>query len=176
MKWFFAIFFSFSFVFLSVFGINCFYGYLFPIKYEAEIAAASERFGVEKSLVFSVVNVESGFNKTAISSKGAVGLMQLLPSTAEELAANLGMKDFDLQNPEDNITLGTYYLSILSKKFENSDAALCAYNAGPANVTRWLQDEEKSEDGKILKEIPFVETRNYLQKIQKNLKYYSKKV
>lgn len=174
MKWFFYAFFAFCFIFLSVFATNCLYGHLFPTKYLQEVKSASERFSVDEALVFSVINVESGFDRNAVSSKGAVGLMQILPSTAQELAQKLQMKEYDLQNPEDNITLGTFYLSILTKKFEEEQSAICAYNAGPANVTRWLQDGELSEDGKSLKTIPFYETRGYLKKIQKNMRYYSK--
>ena len=174
MKCFFCVFFSFCFVFFASFGVSCFYGRLFPVKYQNEIADASEAFGVGEELVFSVINVESGFDKNAVSSKGAVGLMQLMPATADELAQKLGMEGYDLKNPQDNIKLGVFYLAQLQEKFGEIDVSLCAYNAGPANVTRWLQDKEKSDDGKTLKEIPFYETRNYLQKIHKNLRYYSK--
>ena len=176
MKWFFAIFFSFSFLFLTVFGINCFYGYLFPIKFLQEVEVASERFDIDKSKILSMINVESHFNEKAISAKGAVGLMQVLPSTAQEVAQKLNMKSFDLKNPKDNIVIGTSYLVTLIEKFKDFDVALCAYNAGPANVAKWLKDEDLSVDGETLKKIPFYETREYLEKIQKNLRYYNKKM
>ncbi|MGN1201478.1 MAG: lytic transglycosylase domain-containing protein [Candidatus Caccovivens sp.] len=172
MKWFFAIFFSLSFIFLSVFGVNCVYGYLFPLKYQEEVASACNQYDVDKAIVFSVINVESHFNKNAISSRGAVGLMQVMPSTAQYLAEQLNLNEYDLTNPEDNILFGTYYIHVLLKKFENIETALCAYNAGPTNVKGWLADAEKSDDGITLKNIPFEETRNYIEKYRKNFKYY----
>ena len=153
----------------------CFYGYFFPTKFKEEVASASEEFDVEKAMIFSVINVESSFRKDAVSNKGAVGLMQLMPETAKELAKKLEIEEYDLKKPEDNIKLGTFYLSVLKKRFDNTKTALCAYNAGPAKVSSWLADKEYSEDGKMLKKIPFKETREYIEKINKNLKYYSKK-
>lgn len=181
MKWFFAVFFSCSFVFLTVFGINCVYGYLFPVKYESEIEYACKKCSnnsnceVNKAVVLSVINVESHFNENSISSRGAVGLMQVMSSTAEEVASQLGLKNFDLKNPSDNILIGTFYLNKLVQKFDNLETALCAYNAGPSNVKAWLLDSEKSDDGKTLKEIPFKETREYIQKFRQNFKYYQTK-
>ncbi len=176
MKWFMATFFAVSFIFLTAFGVNCCYGFLFPMKYADEVSVACKRFDVNEAIVFSVINIESHFNANALSKKGAVGLMQVLPSTAEGLAKEIGLDEFDLTNPKDNILIGTYYVKQLSKKFENVETALCAYNAGPANVNAWLKDEDKSEDGKTLKKIPFAETNGYIKKFRKNFKYYSHKV
>jgi len=176
MKWFFAIFFSVSFVFLTIFGINCVYGYFFPIRYKEEVSNASTSFDVDEAIIYSVINIESHFNKSAKSQKGAIGLMQIMPSTAEELSKEVGLSTYDLNNPEDNILIGTYYIYQLSEKFDNLETALCAYNAGPTNVKAWLKDETKSEDGRTLKNIPFEETRNYIEKFRKNIKYYSSKV
>ncbi len=172
--------FAFSFIavsmlFLSVFGVNCFYGYLFPTKFKEEVASASTSFGVDRAVIYSVINVESGFQKDAVSRKGAIGLMQLMPDTANEIAQKLDIKSFDLKNPQDNITLGTFYFSTLKKRFKDEKTALCAYNAGPSNVSLWLLNKKYSDDGKTLKNIPFKETREYIEKINKNLKYYSKK-
>ncbi len=146
------------------------------MKYQEEISYASQTYGVDEVVIYAVINTESRFNKDAISSKGAVGLMQVLPSTAEELAVACGLDEFDLQNPSDNIIIGTYYISKLYERFEDLETALCAYNAGPTNVKNWLENEEYSDDGVTLKYIPFEETRGYIQKIQKNLKYYTKKL
>ncbi len=177
MKWFFAVFFGASILFLSAFGVNCLYGYFYPIKYQEIIQQSCENFDIEQAVIYSVINVESHFNKDAISSKGAVGLMQIMPATAEELAKETMMgDDYDLKNPEENITLGTYYISKLIDRFEDLETALCAYNAGPTNVSNWLANKDYSEDGKSLKEIPYQETRNYLEKFKTNFKYYSKKL
>ena len=175
MKWFFAVFFCLSFVFLLTFGVNCFYGYLFPVKFNEEVSLASETFNVEEAVVYSVINIESRFNRVVISSKGATGLMQVMPSTAAEAAKELSFEGFDLLNPEDNIFIGTYYLSKMIDRFKNLETALCAYNAGPSNVASWLKNEIYSMDGISLNEIPFQETKNYIQKFHQNYKYYSTK-
>lgn len=176
MKWFFAVFFSFSFVFLAIFGVNCVYGYFFPMRFQDEISSACEKFDVDEAVVYSVINVESHFNQNAVSQKGAIGLMQVMPSTASELATALNLSEFDLASPQDNITFGTYYISELSKKFENLETALAAYNAGPTNVSGWLKNADYSDDGKTLKEIPFAETKNYLEKFRQNYNYYKTKI
>ena len=163
-------------VFLLIFGNFCIYGYIFPMKYQEEISQACDTFDVDKAVVFSVINVESHFNKDAVSPKGAVGLMQILPSTAEEIKDELGYESFDLKNPIDNIFMGTYYLSKLQKRFENEESALASYNAGPTAVANWLRDERFSKDGKTLEKIPYSETRDYIQRFNKNFKYYSKRV
>lgn len=175
MKYMMAIFFTFSFLFMAMFGISCVYGYLFPLRYQDEIAVASATFEVDPVLVASVINSESGYNYDVVSAKGAEGLMQLLPSTAEYLAKKLKYGEYDLKNPEDNIMLGTYYLSLLSEQFGDEVLALCAYNAGPGNVTKWLSDEENVDESGMLKNIPFEETRNYVQKCLQAKKYYNYK-
>ena len=173
MKFGLCIFLSLSFVFLCTFGVSCVYGYFFPLKYEEEIASASETFDVDPVLVASIINSESGFNSKSVSKKGAIGLMQLMPSTAEYLAEKLNYGEYDLYNVKDNITLGTYYLSILSDSFNDNVLVLCSYNAGPGNVSKWLQ--EYSSDGETLDKIPFKETENYVKKCQRAMKYYAGK-
>lgn len=175
MKWFFAIFLSFSVVFLSIFGINCLYGVYYPIKYQEEISYSSEASGLDKAIIYSVINTESRFKKDAVSKKGAVGLMQVLPSTAEEIAKEKGVDLKDLKDPQTNILIGSFYLKKMINNFKNLSTAICAYNAGPTNVRAWLNDKKYSQDGETLTEIPFEETRHYLERFEKNLKYYTKK-
>lgn len=175
MKWAFSFFLAISFVFLTVFGVNCIYGMMFPIKFQTEISTACEKYNVSKAVVFAVINTESNFKKEAKSSKGAVGLMQIMPSTAEGLFGE-NLTEEKLQEPEVNILLGTKYLSQLIARFEEVETAVAAYNAGPTNVSKWLKDVELSDDGKTLKKIPFEETRGYVEKFQKNFKYYSFKL
>ena len=137
MKYFFSIFFIFSFIFITFFGINCFYNYIFPIKYSDIVHSASVNYGIDENVIYSIINIESHFNKNAKSAKGAVGLMQILPTTAQDISSN-----FDLYEPSDNINIGTYYLSSLLSRFDNMETAICAYNAGPTNVTKWLNNEK----------------------------------
>ena len=175
MKYVMSLFLTFSFLFLAMFGISCIYGYLFPLKYESEIAIAAETFDMDPVLIASVIKCESGYNNTAVSLKGAEGLMQLLPSTAEYLAKKLKYGEYDLKKPEDNIMLGAYYLSLLSEEFDNESLMLCAYNAGPGNVQKWLSDEDNLDANGALKVVPFEETRNYLKKCEQAKRYYNYK-
>lgn len=141
-----------------------------------EVSIACEQYEIEKPIIFSLINIESGFNKNAVSNKGAIGLMQILPSTAEEISQKIAIKSFDLKNEKDNILFGTFYFSQMMERFDDLTLALCAYNAGPTNVSNWLKSEKYSPDGKILTDIPFLETRGYVEKFYKNYKYYSKKI
>lgn len=170
----------YSIIFLAVvsvilsFSIGAFYAYFYPMKYKEEIVEFGTSYGVDAGLVASVANVESGFDELSKSNKGAIGVMQLMPSTAQWLAGKLG-EDYSeelLFNGEYNIKLGTYYLSYLFSQFSDVETALCAYNAGQGNVKNWLKDKEYSLDGQTLTKIPFEETRNYLNKVLKNYNYY----
>lgn len=142
----------------------------FPIKYIDLVEKYSAKYNLDARLVLSVINVESSFDKTANSSAGALGLMQLLPSTATEIAHKLSVSDFTsdmLFEPETNINFGCFYIRYLLNLFNNDQTkALCAYNAGYNNVLNWLD-----ENGD-LNEIPFKETKNYVNKINSNLKVY----
>ena len=103
--------------------------------------------------------------------------MQIMPTTAQEIANNL-KEDYNkdkLFEPETNIKYGCYYLGKLINRFENTDTALCSYNAGMGVVNKWLQDERYSTDGKSLQIIPYEETKNYVDKIKKSYKYYENK-
>jgi soluble lytic murein transglycosylase-like protein len=97
----------------------------------------AKRFGVDPLTVLAVIQVESQFDPSATSSAGAVGLMQLQPETARELAAELGLQwtgDELLVDPDVNVMLGTYYLRQLRDRFGDQDAALAAYCSGPSLV------------------------------------------
>ncbi len=136
----------------------------FPIKYQQEILSASQIYEVNPVLIASVINAESSFDKNKVSPKQAIGLMQLLPSTAKSLTN----EKIDLYNPTTNIMLGVKYLAYLIKKFNDVDTALFAYNAGEGNVARWLNQQKTDK----LTFCPFKETNAYVNKIKKSLKYY----
>ena len=118
--------------------------------YEASINTHAERMGVAADLVRAVIQVESAFNPVAVSNKGAMGLMQLMPATAHELGVT---NPFD---PDQNIRGGVTYLKQLLNRYDNKiELALAAYNAGIGNVEKY---------GDVP---PFKETRNYVNKITK---------
>ncbi|MCL2103190.1 MAG: lytic transglycosylase domain-containing protein, partial [Syntrophorhabdaceae bacterium] len=130
---------------------------------------------LEPELVCALIRAESRFKADAVSRAGASGLMQIMEDTAYWLAPRAGLDDFDyaqILDPETNIRLGTYYLSILIEHFGDIEVALCAYNAGRGNVASWLDNPEYSSDGKTLDAIPYAETREYVQKVMDNEKIY----
>ena len=152
--------------------------FLFPLKYKNEIQIYAKKYDLNPALIASVINAESSFNKHAKSSKGAVGLMQILPTTAEWIYSQLYIDEFNkkiLTNENYNIQMGCFYLSYLENKFTNLTCLLCAYNAGESVVTQWLNNSKYSDDKQTLKKIPYNETSNYVKKIQNYIKVYSVK-
>jgi soluble lytic murein transglycosylase len=98
---------------------------------------ASDRYAVPPEMILAVIRIESAFDVDALSDKGAVGLMQLLPSTAEEVARELSIDwpgEEILLNPSANIAMGTYYLTKLLGRFNDLSVALAAYNHGPNRI------------------------------------------
>ncbi|MFX0012486.1 MAG: lytic transglycosylase domain-containing protein [Candidatus Hermodarchaeota archaeon] len=103
-----------------------------PQSYHHIISSMSEKYKVESSLVYAVIEVESNWNYKAISKKGAIGLMQLMPSTAKDMNVD------NLFDPEENIDGGVRYLRYLLDKFKGDvTLTLAAYNSGPTKVKRF---------------------------------------
>ncbi len=143
--------------------------------YEGLISEYSEKYGLTPSLVYAVIECESGFDEKAVSAAGASGLMQLMPDTFEWILPNVsGGEERDIFSPRQNIEAGCRYLSYLIKRFNVIETALAAYNAGEGTVYRWLQDPELSDDGKNLKEIPYLETKLYVSKVTRRAAEYEK--
>lgn len=118
--------------------------------------------GVDAALVLALVEAESGFDSEARSSAGAVGLMQLMPGTAAEVALKHDLPaGFDLRDPETNLRFGCLLLrDLLASYGGDTISALAAYNAGPRDVDSW-----RSGDRLTVEEIPYPETRAYVEKI-----------
>lgn len=147
-------------------------------KYRAACESAAETFKVEVSLVLAVIKVESNFNEKAVSKKNACGLMQITPSTFSYVVKMYDLKysDDDIFTPKANVCVGTAYLSYLIEKFGYKDVALAAYNAGEGNVKKWLSDKNYSADGKVLTDIPFTETSDYVERVNKYKNYYEERL
>jgi hypothetical protein len=108
----------------------------------SSVLDCSNRYDMNPELIFSVIHTESTFNSSAISNKGAIGLMQLMPSTAESIAQELNIEwsgEDMLYDPAINIELGTYYLHFLINNFNDMDAALSAYNIGPTRISKAIK-------------------------------------
>ena len=156
---------------LFLFGGAAYCRIRFPMKYKSEIKYFSDKYGIEENLVFAVIKAESGFNPNKVSEKGAAGLMQIMPETAEYIGERFfSGRKFDLFLPADNIEAGCFYIFYLSEKFENTTEILAAYNAGEGNVKLW-----KNEKGAPLTEndIPFPETKRYIKRVISYRKIYT---
>lgn len=150
-------------VFILIIAAVLFFYAMFPKKYERVIQEFSQEFGVDGDLVYAVVRTESNFRADAVSRRGAVGLMQIMPSTAEFICQTLGEK-LDLNVPEDNLRMGIWYISYLEKKFDHTDAVLAAYNAGEGTVLGWIRNGYAGEKGELT-DIPYQETKIYVRKV-----------
>ena len=133
-----------------------------------------------------IMRQESSFDATAVSGSGAIGLMQLLPGTARMTARKSGLPYGNLFDSQENMTLGTAYLATEVQNFGNClPLAIAAYNAGPTNVARWLTLNGDPELGSNpggadiidwIEEIPYSETRNYVQRVSENITIYRAKL
>lgn len=147
----------------------------FPLSY---LEFVEEHAGVfDPAFIMAVIHAESSFRYNVVSPRGAMGLMQVMEATGEEVAKRMGMNDFEVSMlfvPEYNIAIGSFYLNWLWQRFDGDlTLVLSAYNAGIGNVSRWLQDERFSDDGERLSYIPFLETRNYVQRVGQRQRIYA---
>ena len=136
---------------------------------------------IERALMLAVARQESAFNSGAVSPSGALGLMQLMPGTARDVAGRLGLPFVQSKltaDPVYNVALGSQYLAEMLQRFGGSyELALAAYNAGPNRVARWLQTIGDPRGGKIdmvdwIEMIPLRETRNYVERIMEGVGVY----
>lgn len=136
---------------------------------------------IERALALALTRQESSFNAAAVSSSGALGLMQLLPGTARDVAGRVGVPFIQeklTRDPAYNVQLGTKYLAEMLAKFGGSyELAAAGYNAGPNRVARWLETIGDPRAGKIdmvdwIEMIPFRETRDYVQRIMEGVTVY----
>ncbi|HEY8486759.1 MAG TPA: lytic transglycosylase domain-containing protein [Limnochordales bacterium] len=150
--------------------------WLYPIYYRELLLQWAGRRGLDPWLVVAVVRVESNFSTTALSPRGAVGLMQLLPDTARWIAEQTGEGEFFadlLFVPEVNVRLGTWYLAHLLEIFQGREAAaLAAYNAGRGRVERWLEEGGWDGSADSLRAVPYGETRRFVERVLRMRELY----
>ncbi|QLF91728.1 transglycosylase SLT domain-containing protein [Pseudomonas sp. ABC1] len=141
----------------------------FPMAYRSQLVQAAKTRDIHPSWVFAVTRQESAFMVDARSHVGATGLMQLMPATAKETAKRFNIPLASQQqvlNPTTNIQLGAAYLSQIYNQFNgNRVLATAAYNAGPGRVRQWLKDAEHLAFDVWVENIPFDETRQYVQNV-----------
>lgn len=149
-----------------------------PEAFAEEVGAAASRFEVDPHFVWAIMRQESGFRPRVRSPAAAVGLMQILPSTAEKIAATLGRPAAEaraLEDPRVNVTYGTWYLRALLDRFGQSPSlAAAAYNAGPEVVVRWMKEPARRDLplDEFVESIPYRETRHYVKKVMANVQAY----
>lgn len=151
------------------------YRIYYPLDYEEEILQYSGEYELDSFLVMGIIRAESNFDQEALSSAGAIGLMQIMPETGQWLAGKMDIGDFYedmLYDAEFNIHMGCYYLRLLIDYYGETDTAVAAYNAGMGTVSGWLEDNSYSYDGVLLYYIPYTETREYVEKVNKNTDKY----
>ncbi len=149
---------------------------IYKLEYSEYVEKYAKEYDVDKYLIFAIIKAESNFDQDAVSHREAKGLMQLMYSTAEEIAkkVNVDLNEENILEPDININLGTKYISMLIQKYGNINLALAAYNAGSGNVDGWIEKGTLKEDGSDIENIPFTETNNYVRKILRDYEIYKK--
>ncbi|MEC9488165.1 MAG: lytic transglycosylase domain-containing protein [Halanaerobium sp.] len=141
---------------------------VYPFHYRKLINLYADEYNLDPYLVAAIIFVESHFDSRAVSVKGAIGLMQIMPATGSWAARQMGLdlQEGDLFEPEINIQVGCWYLGDLFQEFDNNPyLVLAAYNGGKGNVRRWLEEGIWEGDKKGLENIPFLETRRYVSDV-----------
>jgi len=142
---------------------------LYPLPYFDDIQRASKQEQLNPLLVTALIRQESRFMPEIGSVVGARGLMQVMPETADWVAPNAGIEEFELTDPLDNLRMGTWYLNYTHEEWEgNSMLAVASYNAGPGNVADWVQRFKNEDVDSFVEKIPFPETRGYVEKVFEN--------
>lgn len=147
----------------------------YPFVFRDSIEKWSGSNGVDPNLLQGLMREESAFDPRARSPVGARGLTQVMPATGKEVAKNLSLKNFnvdDLWNPDTNVRLGSWYLGRMLKRFEHPGLAAAAYNAGPGNMSKWLARGMPESIDAFVEEIPFDETHGYVKRVLRSYAAY----
>ena len=161
---------------------EAFYQYTYPVKYASYVEDASAELGVPETLIYATIQVESHFDPEARSEVGARGLMQITEETFEwlrtkETFGSPNLTFADLDKPDIAINYGTYFLKLLLEEFDGDvPTAMAAYHAGRGSVHSWLEQGKYSSNGETLDEIPKDDTAFYVQKIQRAMGVYEKRL
>jgi len=149
--------------------------YSYPLGFRDIIIQAAHSENVDAHLIAALIREESRYDPEVVSWAGAVGLMQLMPSTAEILKDDMDMEIEDstgLFDARKNILLGTHYFSRLVRNFNNIPLAIAAYNAGEKTLRRWMARFNDHDITEFIENIPYKETRRYVKKVLKSYWQY----
>lgn len=147
----------------------------YPLGFWDTIEEVAESQGIDPYLVVALIREESRFDPTAVSTAGAVGLMQLMPFTAHRIKKELKIRlkdSSEIMDVKKNIFIGIHYLSSLIREFREIPLAIAAYNAGENALKEWLLDSNHKDIEEFIEDIPYQETRNYVKKVLKSYWQY----
>jgi len=142
--------------------------FVYPLAFEKTITKLSRRYHIDPHLILSVIREESRFDRDARSPAGALGLMQIMPSTAKRLDRTLhvGIRGtHDILDVHKNLHLGIYYLSQLVREFGSYPHAVAAYNAGESSVRKWKKLGNYPSSDVFIEDIPYSETKKYVKRV-----------
>ena len=148
---------------------------LYPAGFHDIVSRITTHAGIDECLTYALIRAESNFSPTVRSPVGAVGLMQLMPTTAKEIAKGLeqNFSTPQLTNPEVNVRIGTRHLRNLITRFNgNIVSAVAAYNAGATPVLRWRKNFPTLQEDEFIENIPYPETREYVKKVLAAMEVY----
>lgn len=142
---------------------------IYPFPFANVITNWSQVRSLNPILVTALIRQESRFQPAIRSIAGATGLMQVMPETAEWIANQVQLDRYNLEQPDDNIKLGTWYLDYTHQTYsDNSMLAVASYNAGPGNVANWVKQTKLDDPDKFVEAIPFPETKDYVKAVFEN--------
>ncbi len=144
------------------------YRFAYPRAFSDAVDKAAAEFNVDPLLIWAIMRTESTYRAEVLSRSGAIGLMQIMPATGQDIAGRLKatITDEDLKNPDINVRFGAFYVGAMIKQFEGDwDKALAAYNGGPGNVRKWSKSPllTRAEDFPTV--IRYEESREYITKV-----------
>ena len=146
-------------VFLIFFNVKDFVlKNIYPKQYNEFVEQYAKEYKLNSNIVYAIIKNESNFDKDISSNKGAIGLMQIMQETGNEVANRINIEASNLLDAKTNIQIGTKYFSELYQKYNNTNLALAAYNAGTGNVDRWIESGIIKESGEDIENIPYKET------------------
>jgi soluble lytic murein transglycosylase-like protein len=144
----------------------------YPLAYAAVVDERVDAEQIDRATFYALLREESLFDPEIASRAGAVGLAQLIPSTAADIARRMRLDEPVLTDPADNVTIGARYFSMLTEQFGTMSRALAAYNGGQGNVRRWERDAGALDEVLFHQAIPFPETYNHVRKVVVSASFY----
>jgi soluble lytic murein transglycosylase len=142
---------------------------LYPLAYYSEVATWSQQVQINPLLVLGLIRQESRFNPKIRSSADAVGLMQVIPETADWISKQLKTPKYSMETPSDNLRFGTWYFDYTHRTYnQNSALAIASYNAGPGAVSSWVKESKTQDMDEFIEAIPYSETRGYVEAVLAN--------